>query len=296
MDMKANTETGMSAEACIEKLYAATRAPGLECYMLIDCFVGYPFRRKLQDYGIASEDIQRLTVFYTAPGHERDPLLARLEKSELALMLLESAVDESNKSTLGPRDVCALIVSHARLPVLAAHIERRAGKHRMATGENTEFRFFDPRVMRVLEPMLDKRQRSYLFGPILLWAYVDEHGKCRIVEHHGRATIISGLSLTQIQEASLGMNIHVQRALQQLRKYRPDWNEDIPHRLTEYVADGICEEGLRDRDSIPAYGAGRWLIEHGHLKPEHLKQALEKHRATSMDIKSAIKILSPGVL
>jgi hypothetical protein len=166
----------------------------------------------------------------------------------------------------------------------------------MSTGERIEFRFFDPRVMRVVEPMLDDWQKTVLFGPVRLWAYVDEHGKCRIIEHHGKTTVVSGLNLTPVQEATLSLNIYVQRALQRLRKYRPDWEEDIPAQLTKHITEGICAERLREDDSIAGYGVARWLIEHGHLKPEHLAQALEKHRESSIEIEAVIDVLSPGVL
>jgi hypothetical protein len=298
MNIKTGAKTGMTAETCLEYLNAAIQEQGLECYMLVDCFLGYPFNDHLENYGIASKDIQRLTVFFPAPGNARDPLLIRMKKgSPLTLEFLEVAVKESLESTLKSRRICAFIASKATLPKLAEHIERRAGKHRMAkTEERTEFRFFDPRVMRAVEPMLNDLQKTVLFGPIRLWAYADEHGKCRIIEHHGKTTYVSGLQLTPIQEATLSTNIYVQYALHRLRKYRPAWDEDIPARLTKHIIEGICAERLRDDDSIAGYGVARWLIEHGHLKPEHLAQALEKHRATSLDIESAIDVLSPGVL
>lgn len=130
-------------------------AQGLERYLLLDCYLGLPLEDELEESGIADEEMLRLPVF-TDIGGKRDPLLIHLpEDSLLEEAALRWAVGESDTFTRGPRSVCAWIASKRALPQLGEHLKRRCRMRIRGKDESEPFRFFDPRVMRALEYLLD---------------------------------------------------------------------------------------------------------------------------------------------
>lgn len=93
------------------------------------------------------------------------------------------------------------------------------------------------------------------------------------------------------------MNEFAQDSLQLLRdKHRPAWEEDIPRHIAEYIREAIVTHGLKQERSVIAYGAARWLVEHGHLTPDFLAWALERHRKTTAALDAVIHNHAPGAL
>ena len=277
------------------------RTSGQNRFLVLDCHEGNFFEPGLDHFQVEESKRFRMPV-HTVEGGEKDPLLVHLD-NEFADMLMEAALEEIVEdclhTVLGPRNIAAFISSVKGPEHLVRNFVQAARvRLEIRDKKSTAFRFFDPRVMHTLQRLFNPPQMAMLLGPVTYWGYVDFRGQFRLVENISPRRSLSSVVIRKEQAIVLRRNATVQKALQQLKRYRADWPENL-----DAVLDGHVERAPQDlreltrvegrEENLATYAALCWLRDTGRIEGQLIEQALAEHRKSSASLVAVIENLSP---
>lgn len=181
----------------------------------------------------------------------------------------------------GEAFLTGLLSSHAERPGLVAHLCRLLVMTRQDNGQRYLLRYYDPRVMRHLQWLLNDQQHAALYGPADIWAWPVSNGWVRNTRRSTEYSVGTRLILEPRQWETLERMALINRALSELEILAPDLPHDdmLSQRLDAALAQAKTELALPDSEDwlFCAIQAVRF-----HPQIHHHPQLLERlaHAAT----------------
>ncbi|MDR1463409.1 MAG: DUF4123 domain-containing protein, partial [Azoarcus sp.] len=183
---------------------------------------GFPIPKKDQ-LPLAPSDESNLS----APAGHRYPLLVHMPDHDAPLLYAALILMAEQSSQVGVHHVAAVLAAQCTPDALARHLGTQLRVRLPGQTETTRFRFWDPRVMRVLfREFMPIRIRT-LFGPVRIWAYMDFLDKLRVIENRNPVPGSTPPTLMPADVARLKLNPDVNRAMGFLQGHRALWTETL---------------------------------------------------------------------
>ncbi|WP_190285822.1 DUF4123 domain-containing protein [Montanilutibacter psychrotolerans] len=285
MSESATAAAAAALAASYERLLALV-GHGQSLHAVIDPVLGDPFqaetaRSAAVAIAVRHPEMKAAQFPYLLPLGDfgRDDVIDR----SLAASLRQAMRGDEEKPQ--GRSICGWVVTDAAPGVLAAHLAERA---RLRVGQEMKLlRFWDPRVLDLLQASLKPAQVDALLGPARSWSWLARDGSLRsIARSESAASHVSesnGWQFDSLQVRSLFQAEHVNRTLDVLQDMgHAVVDADLVTRVAHLIGRGAKEWGLEtDRDQV-TYALYGVLVGEGFDRVEDVRAAMAEAWAEGM--------------
>lgn len=219
-----------------EKITNAAFGKNGHCFLLIDASLEQyqsetflvDILRDYKSYPVKfhQRELQGALPLYLCPLSTLGERDSQLFKNSIYHSLNELKVEKLDSGE--GRSVCAWISTDLTGEQLAEQIALSALQSIQSVGDIL-LRYFDPSVLGLLMPILDKWQKQQLFSNINTWSYIDGDGIAQIVNGDGecKKKLNYSLGLTELNVSDMSRILVVNKILRAYRKM------SIVHKLSE---------------------------------------------------------------